>query len=213
MMHRLISFEGIEGVGKSTVIAHAHQVLLDLGHEVVLTREPGGTANAELIRDLILHPPTDEAWDSEVELMLMVAARLQHVRGLILPALSEGKWVLCDRFIDASYAYQGAGRGVSEDLIDRLHQGALKDVKPGLTCLLDAPYEVCVTRMGKREQVKDRIESESRAFFERVRAKYLSLCESSPKRFSLIQADRPLAEICEEITHLLKQYSQNHVSL
>jgi dTMP kinase len=211
MNHRLITFEGIEGVGKSTVIAEARRILEAAGKNVVLTREPGGTANAELVRSLVLHPPQQERWEPKAELLLMFASRVQHVEQLIKPALASGAWVLCDRFADASYAYQGAGRGIDDAKIDALYQWCLGAFAPGLTVLMDAPIEVSVARMQKRATDHDRIESETVVFFERVRNKYLALAEQHHDRFVCLDANRPLAEIYAELAECLIAYmGQSH---
>jgi dTMP kinase len=206
MNHRLITFEGIEGVGKSTVIAYAKSVLEAAGKEVVLTREPGGTENAELVRSLVLHPPYQERWEPKAELLLVFASRIQHVEQFIKPALKRGVWVLGDRFADASYAYQGAGRGIDDAEIDKLYQWCLDDFAPGLTFLMDAPLEVCAERMTKRATSQDRIESEAEAFFVRVRHKYLMLAKKHADRFVCLDANRPLEEIYVELHQCLMAY-------
>lgn len=182
---RFITLEGGEGAGKSTVLAAIRDVLSAAGRDVVSTREPGGTPLAEQIRGLLLdthhEPPTTEA-----ELLLVFAARAQHVRETILPALERGAWVLSDRFTDASYAYQGAARGGDTGFIAELERRVV-GIEPGLTLLLDVPVDVGLQRARGRGAM-DRIESEREDFFERVRAGYLARAQVQPQRFRVIDA-------------------------
>jgi dTMP kinase len=183
---RFISVEGGEGAGKSTQIALVAQGLREAGLSVVVTREPGGTSLAEEIREVLLRP-RDEPVCESTELLLMFAARAQHVQALILPALQRGDWVVCDRFTDATLAYQGAGRGLDRALIVHLRQLVLGDFSPELTLLLDVPVDCGMGRVGTRG-AHDRFEGEGRAFHERVRACYLELARQEPRRFRVIDA-------------------------
>lgn len=194
---RFITVEGIEGVGKSTNIEFLSKLIEDRGIEVVRTREPGGTPMAERIRELLLEhgeePMTDIA-----ELLLFFAARSQHIHNTIKPALRAGKWVVCDRFTDASRAYQGSGRGLKRETIDALANWVHEGVQPDLTILLDAPPEVGMDRAGRRGAA-DRLEMEKTDFYSRVRSGYLALAESEPERFAVIDASRPLERVQAEI--------------
>ena len=184
---RLVTLEGGEGAGKSTVLAALHAFLVESGEDVVCTREPGGTPLAERIRELLLDGEC-EAPCAETELLLMFAARAQHVRGKILPALQRGAWVISDRFTDASYAYQAGGRSLDPEFIACLERHAV-GIQPGLTLLLDVPVAVGRERASGRGHV-DRIESEQDAFFERVHAAYLARAAAEPRRFRVIDATR-----------------------
>ena len=187
-----ISVEGIEGVGKSTAVTGLHNYLASRDIPAVLTREPGGTPNAEHIRDLLLGDQLQRP-HGMTELMLMYASRLEHAESLIKPALQAGKVVLSDRFFDASFAYQGGGRGLDIDKIQSLNHWVLGDFKPDVTLLLDAPLEQCLRRMAKRAS-KDRIEQEHADFFNRVRAQYLALAEQDP-RFICIDATQNIQDV------------------
>ena len=198
-----ITIEGIEGTGKSTVTNALSQMLASVSVNVCTTREPGGTVIAEDIRKVLLNSYTEESVQSDVELMLMFASRLQHVEAKIKPALAEGKFVLCDRFTDASYAYQGGGRGISLAKIAELHNWAIGDFQPDKTFLLDLEPKLALERVLLRNNGKDRIEQESIAFFERVRSTYLELAKKEPKRFIVIDAglapNAVMAEIWQEV--------------
>ena len=197
---KFITFEGIEGVGKSTNIAHLTQALQDRGIKVLTTREPGGTPMAERIRDLVAEHG-DEAMPDIAELLLVFAARALHVNNVIEPALSAGTWVICDRFTDSSRAYQGGGRGLPQDDINRLAEWVHGDLRPDLTILLDAPVEIGMSRAGRRNQL-DRFESEQGEFFERVRAAYLQLAENEPQRFIVVDATQELAVVRNTIEQI-----------
>jgi dTMP kinase len=189
-MHpRFISLEGGEGAGKSTVLNALRDALAVDGGEVVCTREPGGTPLAERIRALLLDPAHEPA-TAHAELLLMFAARAQHVRETILPALERGAWVLCDRFTDSSYAYQGGGRRLDMALIGELERGVV-GIRPGLTLLLDLPVAQGRARALGRDAAPDRIESERDDFFERVRAAYLARAQAEPERIHVLDASRP----------------------
>jgi dTMP kinase len=182
-----ISFEGVEGVGKSTQLARLEDTLLARGLDVVVTREPGGTPLAEQIRALVLHNRSEPMPDAG-ELMLMFAARAVHTENLIRPALARGAFVLCDRYTDATYAYQGGGRGIDDALIDPLATLAQRGLWPALTVLLDAPVGPSLERARARTGKTDRIEGEAVAFFERVRARYLQRAAREPERIKVVDA-------------------------
>jgi len=200
---RLVTLEGGEGAGKSTVLAALRDALLASGCEVMCTREPGGTPLAEQIRGLLLdtrhEPPSPET-----ELLLMFAARAQHVSETILPALRRGAWVLSDRFTDASYAYQGAARGGDVDFIAQLEQRVV-GISPGLTLLLDVPVEIGLQRARGRGDA-DRIESEADEFFERVRTGYRTRAEAEPQRFRIIDASQPVEAVAAQAVAQLQAH-------
>lgn len=181
-----ISFEGTEGVGKTTLIRKIYEYLQQQGQEVVLTREPGGTAMAEQIRALLLSVNHDETMSHDTELLLMYAARAQHLQQVIIPALAEGKTVLCDRFTDASFAYQCAGRGLSRDKLNVLNQNFVSHL-PNVTFWLDAPIELGMSRARERGAL-DRFEQEKVTFFEKVRSGYQELFEQYPERIKRLDA-------------------------
>lgn len=203
MKGKLITLEGIEGVGKSTVQSFVIETLTAaLGVDVVRTREPGGTPLAEAIRRLAVSKH-DERVHPDTELLLMFAARTQHVHEVIFPALNTGKWVVSDRFIDATYAYQGAGRGLDVTHIDTLTQCVLGDFKPDLVIVLDAPVEVGMRRAHAR-QTTDRFEEEAHAFFERVRACYIERAAREPQRYAVVNAALSLSEVKAQILSILE---------
>lgn len=188
----LVTIEGGEGAGKSTVRQALHDALESRGFEVVSTREPGGTVAGEAIRALLLDPAGRLA--AETELLLMFASRAQLVRELVLPALDRGAAVLADRFTDASFAYQGGGRGIADATIAELERWAAL-VKPDLSFLLDVDVEVGLARARSRGAQPDRIESEQSGFFERVRAAYLARALAEPQRFRRLDASRPPEQV------------------
>ena len=181
-----VTVEGIEGVGKSTQLKRLVEVLEGAGVPVDVTREPGGTPTAEVIRNILIEHGA-EPMPASAEVLLMFAARALHVENRIRPALEAGTWVICDRFVDASRAYQGGGRGVPEPTIEALADLSLNGLVPDVTLLLDAPVETGLARAARRG-AKDRFEAEEQAFFERVRAAYLSLVHAEPERFIVIDA-------------------------
>jgi len=197
-----ITLEGIEGVGKSTHATYIKGVLVSMGHEVVMTREPGGTETGESIREILLHSQSMHISDI-TELMLIFTARAQHLDEVICPALTKNKVVLCDRFTDATYAYQGGGRGLAQERIKVLEELVQQGLRPGLTILFDAPVAVGLDRVGKRSTA-DRFESEEVGFFEKVRNYYLSIAEAEPKRVRIINVSQPIEEIQKELSGLLK---------
>ena len=199
---RFVTFEGIEGVGKSTQIARAAAHLRSLGIEVVVTREPGGTPLAEALRRLVLEP-RDEPLDGVSELLLMFAARSIHLANLIEPALRRGAWVLCDRFTDATEAYQGGGRGVDIRDVHALERIAQRGRRPDLTLLLDAPVEVAAARARARGPQTDRFERERSDFFERVRAAYLAVLAREPDRVHRIDATREIDAVAQDVAGAL----------
>ncbi|MBT2749251.1 MULTISPECIES: dTMP kinase [unclassified Lysobacter] len=198
---RLITLEGGEGAGKSTVLAALRGALEAAGIEAVYTREPGGTPLAEQIRGLMLDTH-HEAAVAETELLLAFAARAQHVRATILPALQRGAWVVSDRFTDASYAYQGAGRGLDLDFIADLERRVV-GIRPALTLLLDVPVEVGLQRMRGRGAA-DRIEGERNDFFERVRQGYRDRAAAEPQRFEVIDASQPADAVAAQAVARLR---------
>lgn len=190
---KLITLEGGEGAGKSTLLSGLHAHLESAGLEVLQTREPGGTALGEAIRMLVLDPSL-RSISPQTEALLMFAARAQLVRELLRPALAAGRWILCDRYMDASYAYQGGGRGLDPALIAQLEAIATEGLKPDLTLLLDLP----VAHGRERTHVRgdaDRIEREDDGFFERVRQAYLARAAAEPQRFRVLDASRPAEEV------------------
>ncbi|MDF2180496.1 dTMP kinase [Neptuniibacter sp. CAU 1671] len=194
---RFITVEGTEGVGKSTNIDFLAESLRIRGKEVILTREPGGTPLAEELRNILLQP-REERISIETELLLMFAARAQHLENVIKPALERGAWVISDRFTDATFAYQGGGRGIpfhSISVLENLVQGPLR---PDLTLLLDLPVEIGLRRASQRS-APDRFEQEKVAFFERVRQAYLQRAQQDPQRVKIIDASQPLTDVQQQI--------------
>lgn len=206
---RFVTIEGIEGVGKSTQIVRLSKSLSERAVAHIVTREPGGTPLAEQLRDLVLSA-RGEALPDAAELLLMFAARAVHLGNLIEPNLAAGRWVLCDRFTDATYAYQGAGRGIAMDSIRQLETLVQGGRRPDLTLLLDVPVLVGLQRArqrnaatgGKREE--DRFEAERAEFFERVRAAYLARAAAEPRRIVVIDAGRSTDEVAEQIAAALR---------
>ena len=192
-----ITVEGIEGTGKSTNIEFVTGLIEASGNKVITTREPGGTPMAEKIRELLLdhgQEPVPEI----AELLLFFAARSLHLRNTIVPALARGEWVICDRFTDASRAYQGSGRGLDAEQIERMADWVQNGLEPDITLLLDAPAEVGMARTAGRDQ-NDRMDNETLAFYQRVRQGYLTLADVHADRFRIINADQPLADVHADI--------------
>lgn len=198
-----ITLEGPEGAGKSTNRDYLAGHLRDRGLDVLLTREPGGTPLAERIRELLL-APSDEKMDADTELLLVFAARAQHLAKVIRPALARGAVVLCDRFTDATYAYQGGGRGLSVERIATLERFVQGGLQPDLTLLFDLPVEVGLSRAAARGRL-DRFEQEGQAFFEAVRQAYLERAKADPQRYRLIDAAQPLAAVQRSLDGLVGQ--------
>lgn len=194
---QFITFEGIEGVGKSTNMRHLVHAIESAGHTALTTREPGGTPMAERIREMVAEHG-DEPMPDIAELLLVFASRALHVNNVIRPALAAGTWVICDRFTDSSRAYQGGGRGLPAENIDRLAEWVHGDLVPDLTILLDAPVETGMERAGRRSD-PDRFESEQNEFFHRVRQSYLLLAEAQPERFVIIDATQSLDDVQNKI--------------
>lgn len=199
---RFISLEGGDGVGKSTNLRFAAEWLQARGKPVVLTREPGGTAMGEKIRAIFLG--VEEIVD-EAELLLVFAARAQHLRQVVEPALRQGSWVVCDRFTDASYAYQGGGRGIDREFIRCLEERVQKGLKPDLTLLLDAPVGIGLARTERRGG-QDRMDCESIQFYERVRQEYLHLASGNPGRIKIVDASLPLEAVQAGIGRCLQVF-------
>ena len=199
---KFITVEGIEGAGKSSNLSFIQRLLEAAGKQVVFTREPGGTPLGEEVRGLLLgHKHTGMADDSE--LLLMFGARAEHLASVISPALEGGKWVLCDRFTDASYAYQGGGRGIAWDRIRVLEQWVQGELRPDLTLLLDLPVDMGLERAGKRSE-PDRFEREKDAFFDRVRDAYLQIAVDEPERVRVVDASLPLPQVQVQIATALE---------
>ena len=192
---RFITLEGMDGAGKSTHVAWIAEQLRARGHAVLVTREPGGTPLAERLRELVLTEPMDPI----AETMLLFAARADHVQRVIDPALRAGTWVLCDRFTDATFAYQGGGKGVAAELIAHLAQVSHDGLLPDLTLVFDCPYEVSRERLSRTARAPDRFEREDRGFFERVRQEYLGLARSYPERIRVVDASRSVDDVKKEI--------------
>ena len=197
-----ISFEGTEGVGKTTLIRKIHQYFEQQGKQVVLTREPGGTPLAEQIRSLLLAVNHEEQMSHDTELLLIYAARAQHLQQVIIPALEAGKIVLSDRFTDASFAYQCAGRGLSQEKLQLLNQTFVSQM-PKITFWLDAPIELGMTRARERGAL-DRFEQEKLSFFAKVRAGYETLWQAEPERIKRLDATQNADLVFEEALRYLK---------
>ncbi|WP_236207111.1 dTMP kinase [Pseudomonas tohonis] len=198
-----ITLEGPEGAGKSTNRDFLAERLRSHGIDVLLTREPGGTPLAERIRELLL-APSDEAMAADTELLLMFAARAQHIAGVIRPALARGQVVLCDRFTDATYAYQGGGRGLPVERIALLENFVQGELHPDLTLVFDLPVDVGLSRAAARGRL-DRFEQEDRSFFEAVRQTYLQRAAAAPERYRVLDAAAPLADVQQTLEALLPE--------
>ena len=194
---KFITFEGVDGAGKSTHIAAFADTLRQHGKTVITTREPGGTALGEQLRELLLHQPMH----LETEALLMFAARREHLAQLITPALMRGEWVISDRFTDASFAYQGGGRGLALDKLTQLEHWVQGDLQPDLTLLFDVPLEVARERL-QRTRNPDKFEQEQDDFFVRVRQVYLQRAQQFPQRIRVIDSTRPIDQISAELQQL-----------
>lgn len=199
---KFITVEGIEGTGKSTNIDFVTDLIESTGTKVLRTREPGGTPMAEKVRQLLLDHGQEPVPDI-AELLLFFAARSLHLRNTIVPALERGEWVVCDRFTDASRAYQGSGRGLDADRIERLAEWVQNGLEPDVTLLLDAPAEVGLARTASREE-NDRMDSEALEFYRRVRDGYLTLAGIHAERFRVVNADQPLPLVQSDIRACLE---------
>lgn len=201
---QFVTFEGGEGVGKSTNIEFCRQLIEQQGLEVIVTREPGGTEIAEIIRDELLKKPHKERMCDVTELLLVFAARAQHIEALVKPALERGCWVLCDRFTDSTIAYQGYGRGLELALISQLKNIAQLGVEPDKTFLLDAPVDVGMGR-AKARGPADRFEVEQLDFFSRVREGFLAIAKNSPQRVQVINAAQELPQVQVDLKAAVEQ--------
>lgn len=199
---KFITLEGGDGVGKTTNLAFIDDYLRQQGLTVVTTREPGGTELAEKIRSLLLDSES-EAISEHAELLLVFAARAQHIKHVIEPALAAGAWVLCDRFTDATYAYQGGGRNMRVSAIEWLENWVQGSLRPDLTLLLDAPVEIGLGR-AKSRGVLDRFEAEKVSFFEHVRRAYLLQAELNPERIKTIKANRPVVDVQRSLVDAIR---------
>jgi len=199
-----ITFEGIDGAGKSSHIEVLAMWLRERGMPVLVTREPGGTPLAEKIRALLLDRNSEPVSD-QTELLLMFAARAQHIRQVIEPALASGQWVLCDRFTDATYAYQGSGHGVTAERIALLERWTVAETAPDLTLVFDVPAEVARKRRAAATGRPDRFEREDPAFFERVRGVYLERARAEPRRMRIVNGDRPPEEVKKELEVIISE--------
>lgn len=208
MKGKFITLDGGEGVGKSTNLEFVRACLAGVGMGVRVTREPGGTSLGERIREILLDGRTEDM-HADTELLLMFAARAQHLHQVIRPALERGEWVVCDRFTDATYAYQGGGRGVPSERIAQLEAWVQGGLRPDLTLLLDAPVGVGRVRVHARGGDVDRFEQEQGAFFERVRRVYLNLARHDPRRYRIIDATQPLDVVQDQLRLLLSEFYTN----
>jgi len=199
---KFITIEGGEGAGKSTNISFIKDYLEQHKLDVVLTREPGGTPLSERLRDILLDKNETEM-SSDTELLLMFAARSQHLTEVILPAIKKGKWVICDRFTDATYAYQGGGRGIDFDRIAALESWVQGDIRPDMTIIFDLPIEVGLSRASNRSQ-PDRFEQESIDFFTRVRNAYLQRANQNPERYAIVDAEPDLEVVQKKLLQVLE---------
>jgi dTMP kinase len=211
MTGKFITLEGLEGVGKSTNMAFIESLLQEQKIPYILTREPGGTPLAESIRELLL-ANREEAFDPTAELLMIFAARSQHLQQKIIPALASGTWVLSDRFTDATYAYQGGGRQLPWSTIALLEDLVQQSLRPDLTLILDLPVEVGLNRAEKRSE-KDRFEREQDEFFLRVRQVYLGRARQAPERYTLVDASLSLEKVQEQIRHVLHSFIQSNRSV
>ncbi len=201
---QLVTLEGIDGTGKTTQIANLAAAIRQAGFEVIELREPGGTAIGESIREILLDKK-HLGMTAQAEVLLFTAARSQLVREVIQPALEAGTWVICDRFLDSTLAYQGYGRGMDVELINSINSFAVDKIMPDRTILLDLPVEAAVERLNGRPQSPDRLDSESQAFMEKVRQGYLTIALDEPLRFSVIDAGLPENEVAEQIYSVIRE--------
>lgn len=198
---KFITVEGIEGVGKSSNIQFIAECLAQKDINVVLTREPGGTPLGERVRDILLTEFAEKTLP-QTELLLLYAARFAHVEQVIKPALADGNWVICDRFVDATYAYQGAGRGMDFKMIDTLNEWTLGSFKPDVTIILDAPVEVALGRI-QHNRVLDRFEKEKASFFEKIRQFYLQRAAQNPHHYHVVDASLELNQVKQQLADIL----------
>lgn len=210
MRGKLITIEGTEGAGKSSAIAWMKEFFKQKNIPVCVTREPGGTTIAEAIRQVLLQTPTGEILYPKTELLLMFAARAQHIKQVIEPALQAGSWVISDRYVDASYAYQGGGRGIEKGIIQFLDEWIVGSIRPDLTLLFDLPVELGLMRAAGRGNEKDRIEQEQTAFFERIRQVYLDRAAEDPIRMNIIDARVTPAEVTAQLATVMNAFLERH---
>jgi dTMP kinase len=209
---RFITFEGGEGAGKSTQIKHLAEALRTTGHDIRLTREPGGSSGAEDIRRLLVEGEPGR-WTAETEALLHFAARADHLERVIRPALASGAWVVCDRFADSTIAYQGYGHGLDLDWLQQLRQRVVGQTEPGLTLILDLPVETGLARAAQRhgaaaasQSAEDRYERMDRTFHQRLRDGFLAIAKAAPQRCKVINADRPVEVITRDILTVVAQH-------
>lgn len=201
---KFITLEGIEGVGKTTNREYIQSLLEQTGKSCLVTREPGGTPLGEALREMLLEHRHD-GMSSDAELLMMFAARAEHLHKVILPALEAGNNVLCDRFTEATYAYQGGGRGINDKKISELENWVQGELRPDLTIILDAPVETGRERAGRRS-APDRIEKEQNDFFERVRQTYLELANHYPHRVAVVDASVAIEKVQDQIYHVMTEH-------
>lgn len=198
MLGKFITLEGMDGAGKSTHLGNIQTMLEQQGHEVVMTREPGGTALGEALRELLLH----QAMHAETETLLMFAARREHIAQVIEPALTRGAYVVSDRFTDATFAYQCGGRGVAANKVEALESWVQHELQPDITLLFDVPVEVSIQRLAMARS-PDKFERENGEFFRKIREAYLSRARQEPRRFRLIDADQPLEHVKKAVEEII----------
>ena len=204
MRGKFITFEGGEGAGKSTQITFLKETLLAQGHRVVQTREPGGTKNSEILRELILHPP-ERIWSSMTELLLHLASRHEHIENFIEPALQDGHWVLCDRYIDSTIAYQGYGKGIDVILIRKLNALIQHDLNPDLTFIFDIPVEVGLSRAQMRG-TSDTYESMDISFHQNLRKGFIEIAQNDPNRCYIVDGSAEIDNVRENILKKTEQH-------
>ncbi len=208
MSGKFISIEGIEGAGKTTQLNFIQQYLTEQGKKLVLTREPGGTELSEQIRELLL-TPREEGMSVDTELLLMYAARAEHIEQVIKPALQRGDWVISDRFVDATFAYQGGGRGVDIDRIQSLSDWTLKGLATDLTIVFDLSVELSQQRVMSRNNEIDRFEQEKADFFQRIRQSYLDRAEEEPSRIKVIDASQSIEDVQKQLVHIMNELNES----
>jgi dTMP kinase len=199
-----ITFEGIDGCGKSTQLAITSKILSEQGYSVVVSREPGGTVIAEKIREILISPEHAEMVN-ECEILLYCAARAQHVREKIIPAIEAGKIVLCDRFQEATFAYQGFGRAISMEILTTINAYATGGLNPDMTFVFDLSVDSSIGRMRKINKIKDRLEQNGKDFFERIRQGYLSMVKNSPKRIKIIDGEQDVGKVSDNVMVYIKE--------
>lgn len=204
-----ITLEGGEGAGKSTALAHVRDRLARAGHVVRVTREPGGTALGERVREILLHAKEIDI-SPDTETLLMFAARAEHLARTVRPALAQGETVLCDRFTDATYAYQGGGHGVEAGRIATLEAWVQQGLRPDLTLLFDIPVDMGLSRAAGRELAPDRFESRNREYLERVRRTYLARAAAEPARIRVIDASQSIELVCHSLDNVLQDVIRDH---